>query len=167
MKGNLIMECLALTDNGDIMKKFIKWKTAPAPLAAVLLAALLLFGQAGAAFGNGKEEEDEGDIHAPVELIVGKPHAGSVGGYGDSFYSIRATRSSHTIAVTGTPIVQWRLSSDRYLYKLLMWCKPEPSQSTASTKCQVKGMKVGVTYFLNVTSMDYRHTYYTIDVSTP
>lgn len=136
-------------------------------LAAVLLVALLLFSQVWAVFGNGKEEEDEGDIHAPVELVVGKQHAGSVGAYGDSFYTVRATSASHTIAVTGTPLVQWRLSSGRYLDGLLGWCKPELSKSTAGTTCQVKGMKAGVTYFLNVSGLDYRHTYYTIDIGTP
>ena len=136
-------------------------------LLGVLLVALLLFSHVLLVFGNGKEEEDEGDIHAPVELIVGKQHAGSVGGYGDSFYTVRATGASHTISVTGKPIVQWRLSSDRYLYKLVIWCKPDLSQSPTSTKCQVKGLKAGATYFINVTSMDYRHTYYTIDIGTP
>lgn len=145
----------------------MKRSVATTTLAGVMLAILLLFGQEFAVFGNGAEDEDEGDIHAPVELLVGKQHSGSVGAYGDSFYSLRATNSSHTITVTGTPLVQWRLSSGRYLDGLLGWCKPEPSKSAGSTACQVKGMKVGVTYFLNVSGLDYRHTNYTIDISTP
>lgn len=134
-----------------------------------LVAAFALLAMpwgAGIGLGNGGEEEDEGYYDTPVRLTLGKAHTGSVGSFSESFYAFRAPGETIRIAVTGKPPVRWRLfSGANFKAGLLHWCKPEPAGKRFSAACQVKGLKAGASYYLNVYSFSPTHSVYVIDLS--
>lgn len=140
------------------------------PLIPVkILAAftfLVLLWDIGIGLGNGGEKEDEGHYDSPVSLTLGNKHTGSVGSFSESFYSFQAPGKTIIIAVIGEPPVRWRLfSGANFKSGLLHWCKPEPVGKGFRTACQVKGLKAGTSYYLNVYSFSPTHSSFIIDLS--